>query len=264
MPDALDRLIEHHGPDLVCAALTPLLQADRIARIDEVLAARVASVTAVVEDLYDPHNAAAAIRSVEAMGLQDFHAIEPNQRFSPAGGITLGCHRWIDLHRWPTVTACASALRDQGFAIYATLPGAPFDLETVDVTRPVALMFGNERVGLTAEAVAACDGAVSIAMHGFTQSFNLSVSVALALSRITTRRRAALGAGGDLPPARRAHLRARWFGLKIRGAVGVVERYVSALTQAGVAPDPRPSENTGVSPGSSTATPTVQGSRART
>src|SRR5687768_8111540 len=139
--DDLDQLIERHGPDLVCEALAPLLLPGRMARIDDVLAARLATVTMVVEDVYDPHNAAAAIRSSEALGIQDFHAVEHSQRFAPTEGITLGCHRWIDVHRWPTVTACAGSLRERGFRVYATLPGAPVDLETIDVSQPVALVF---------------------------------------------------------------------------------------------------------------------------
>jgi tRNA (guanosine-2'-O-)-methyltransferase len=242
-PDAIDRLIDQHGPALVCDALTPLLLPERMARIEAVLDARLTTLTTVVEDVYDPHNAAAAIRSSEALGLQEFHAVEPGTRFSPTGGITLGCHKWIDIHRWPVATECIRSLQGRGFRVYATLPGAPDDLETLDVSTPVALAFGNEHGGLTAEAIAACDGAVSIAMYGFTQSFNLSVSVALAQSRLAARRRAHLGAGGDLDPARRDHLRARWYALKIRNAEGVIERHVSGLTQAGVAPDPQSREN---------------------
>jgi tRNA (guanosine-2'-O-)-methyltransferase len=245
-PDELDRLIARHGPERVCEALGPFISPDRIARVESVLDARLTSLTTVVEDVYDPHNAAAAIRTGEAIGLQDFHAVEPGKRFSPASGITMGCHRWIDIHRWSSVASCAASLRERGFRLYATLPDAPVDLETVDVSTPVAIVFGNEHAGLTADAVAACDGAVSIAMHGFTQSFNLSVSVALAVSRLATRRREHIAARGDLDPARRAHLRARWLGLKVRNAVGIIERHVSGGTQAGVAPDPRSRDNDGV------------------
>jgi hypothetical protein len=80
-------------------------------------------------------------------------------------------------------------------------------------------------------------------MHGFTQSFNLSVSVALAASRLTTRRRTHLGVRGDLDEARKDWLRARWYALKIRGAEGIVERHVSGRTQPAVAPDPQPRNN---------------------
>lgn len=241
--DALDRLIDHHGPALVCEALAPLLSDERIARIERVLDARLTTLAPVIEDLYDPHNGAAAIRSSEALGLQEFHAIEPNARFSAVKGITRGCHRWIDLHRWNDVAGCAAALRGRGFRLYATSPAATVDVDTLDVSAPLAIVFGNEKAGISGEVRAACDGTVALPMWGFTESFNLSVSVALVLSRLAARRRAHLGRDGDLDPARRAHLRARWYGLRIRGAIGVVERYVSTGTRPDVAPGTRMPDN---------------------
>ena len=224
MSDAISRIIERCGPDAVCAALEPLLTAERIARIDQVLAARLASVVTVVEDTYDPHNAAATIRTTEALGLGELHVVEAEHRFSIAGGITRGAHCWIEIHRWGSVGAAADALRARGFRVFATLPGAPHTIDDVDVATPIAVAFGNEHAGLSPAAIAACDGALGVPMHGFTESFNLSVTVALAMNRIATRRRAAIGAPGDLADHRRRELRARWFALKIRGAAGILER----------------------------------------
>ena len=224
MTDAIGRIIERHGADAVCEALAPILTAERIRRIDEVLAARLASVVTVVEDTYDPRNAAATIRTTEAIGLGELHVIEPVERFSASGGVTMGAHKWIELVRWPAVAPAVAALHARGFRVYATLPGAPHTVDDVDVTTPVAVVFGNEHAGLTTEAVAACDGAIGVPMYGFTESFNLSVTVALAMTRIAARRRAAIGALGDLEDHRRRELRARWFALKLRGAVGILER----------------------------------------
>ena len=226
--DAITRMIDRHGPEAVCSALAPLLTAERIARIDEVLAARLGSVVTVVEDTYDPHNAAATIRTTEAIGLGELHVIEAAQRFSVAGGVTRGAHRWIELYRWPSIEAAVAALRARGFRVFATLPGAPHTSDDVDVTAPLAVAFGNEHAGLSPAAVAACDGALGVPMFGFTESFNLSVTVALAMSRIAARRRAAIGNPGDLDEHRRRELRARWFALKIRGAIGVLERTLGA------------------------------------
>jgi tRNA (guanosine-2'-O-)-methyltransferase len=222
--DAIERLIDRYGPERVCDALAPMLTAERMARIDQVLAARLGSVVAAVEDTYDPHNAAATLRTCEAIGLQEVHAIEPGERFSAAKGVTRGAHRWLDLHRWPSAEAAAGALRARGFRVYATLPDASIRLDDVAVDGPVAVMFGNEHDGLSEAAIAACDGALTVPMFGFTESFNLSVTVALTIRHLAARRRAHLAASGDLDPARRARLRARWFALKVRGAVGVVER----------------------------------------
>lgn len=224
MADAIDRVIERHGAEAVCAALLPMLTPERVARIDTVLANRLASVVTIVEDTYDPHNAAATIRTTEAIGLHQLHVLEPGERFGIAGGVTRGAHRWIDLVRWKDPVAAVKALQGRGFRVFATLPGAPHSIEDVDVGSPIAVAFGNEHDGLRDETVAACDGALGVPMFGFTESFNLSVTVALAMSRIATRRRAAIGAPGDLPDELRRLLRARWFALKIRGAIGVLER----------------------------------------
>jgi tRNA (guanosine-2'-O-)-methyltransferase len=223
---ALDALIDRHGPAAVCGVLAPMLTAARIARIDEVLAARLASVAAVVEDVYDPHNASAAIRTTEAIGLAELHVIErdPEIRFEPSAGVTKGCHRWIDIVRAAEPADAVAALHARGFAVYATLPGARFDVETVPIDRPVAAMFGNEHAGLSSDAVAACDGAIGVPMFGFTESYNLSVTVALVMTRLAARRRAHLGAIGDLPPETIARLRARWFAIKQQGAVEILLR----------------------------------------
>jgi tRNA (guanosine-2'-O-)-methyltransferase len=222
--DAIERLIDRHGPAAICGALAPMMTAERITRIDAVLAARLQSVAAAVEDTYDPHNAAATIRTCEALGLQDLHVIESQERFSAAKGVTRGAHRWIDLHRWPSAEAGVAGLRAAGFRVFATRPDATSSIEDVDVGSPLAVMFGNEHAGLSEAALRACDGALAVPMQGFTESFNLSVTVALAMSRIAARRRAYIGASGDLDDARRARLRARWFALGIRGVVHVLER----------------------------------------
>ncbi|CAN5918415.1 RNA methyltransferase [soil metagenome] len=201
-----------------------MLTPERVRRIDTVLANRLISVVTMVEDTYDPHNAAATIRTTEAIGLHQLHVIEPGARFSAAGGVTRGSHKWIDLQRWKDPVLAVKTLQARGFKVYATLPGAPHSIEDVDVTTPTAVAFGNEHDGLRDDTVAACDGALGVPMFGFTESFNLSVTVALAMNRLATRRRAVLGAPGDLPPELKSLLRARWFALKIRGAVGILER----------------------------------------
>ena len=227
VPDAIQRSIERYGADAICGALGPMLTQERIARIDSVLAQRLASVVTIVEDTYDPHNAAATIRTTEAIGLQELHVVEPELRFSAAKGVTRGAHKWIDLRRWPRAEDAVAALHARGFRVYATLPGATHSIDDVDVTTPIAVAFGNEHSGLTAEAIAACDGSLGVPMQGFTESFNLSVTVALAMRTIAQRRRAALGVAGDLDDERRRALRARWFALSIRGVVGILERVLS-------------------------------------
>jgi tRNA (guanosine-2'-O-)-methyltransferase len=225
--DAIEKMIDRYGPTAVCAALEPLLTADRIARIDQVIAARLGSVAAAVEDTYDPHNAAATLRTCEALGLQELYVIEPGARFSAAHGVTRGAHRWLDLHRFSDAGEAIAAMKARKFRVYATLPDATDSIEDVAVDTPIAVVFGNEHEGVSPAVIAACDGSLTVPMFGFTESYNLSVTVGLAMSRLAARRRAYIGAQGDLDDERRARLRARWFALRIRAAVNVVDRKLS-------------------------------------
>ncbi len=224
----VDPLIEEFGVQAVLDAVTPLLAESRVQTLEAGLDRKLSSLTVVLENLYDPHNGAAAVRSSEAFGLCDLHTVDGETgTFSVAPDVSVGAHKWIDLHTHKSAEECASALRAQGFVLCATVPGAPMELEDIPVDKPLAIWFGNERDGLSNEAQALCDHRVSIAMYGFSQSFNLSVSVAMFVHRLAAKRRAVLGADGDLSASRREHLRARWRALGIRGLRDVLERSVS-------------------------------------
>src|SRR5688572_18149833 len=122
MPDAVDELVARHGPEVVVAAIAPLLSEERMARIESVLDARLAGLTLVVENLYDPHNGAAAVRSAEAFGLAAVHAVEGTGPFHASPAVTIGCEKWVDLHRHPDVAAARAALA--GMIHVAAVPGA--------------------------------------------------------------------------------------------------------------------------------------------
>ena len=230
MHDAVDELVRRHGPEVVVAALEPLLSEERMARIEAVLDARLAGLTLVVENLYDPHNGAAAVRSAEAFGLVAVHAVEGTGPFHASPAVTIGCEKWIDIHRHRDVAAARAALG--GMIHVAAVPGAGATVDDLPAAQPCAFWLGNEHDGLSREALAACSHRVEIPMFGFTRSFNLSVSAALILARAAERRRAALGTAGDLPAEERARRRARWYAQDIRGAAEIIERHVSKQTRA--------------------------------
>jgi tRNA (guanosine-2'-O-)-methyltransferase len=231
----------NYAPDDVIAALEPHLTPERKARIQAVLAARLVGLTVVLENLHDPHNGAAAIRSLEGFGVGTLHVVESKEPFRYSNTVTQGCEKWVEVHKYRGFDACRAALGARGFKLWAAVPGASTPLEAIDVTTPAALVFGNEHAGLSPEAVAACDGAFTIPMTGFTQSFNLSVSVAVCVHDAARRRREALGDSGDLPGQERARLQAKWYALSMdrRAAQGFIERYVSERPRSGVAPHPR-------------------------
>ncbi|WP_428267604.1 TrmH family RNA methyltransferase [Haliangium sp.] len=223
----VERLLRQYGPDKITSTLRPLLTEDRIERIEAVLAARLSSLTVAIENLHDPHNGAAVVRSAEAAGLSALHVAEPLERFSFSPAVTIGAEKWIRVVRHQGFKSCADTLRESGFTLYAACPGAELSLDEIDLERPAAVVFGNEHEGLTQRAIDACDASFGIPMHGFSQSLNLSVSVAVTVFQLAARRRAVLGRLGDLDEQERAIARARWYALSVRGVKAILERTVS-------------------------------------
>jgi tRNA (guanosine-2'-O-)-methyltransferase len=206
--------------------LAPFVSDARKAKIEAVLAQRLGGLTVVLENHHDPHNGAAALRSVEGFGLTTLHVVEQTEPFRFSSRVSQGCEKWVDIRRHADFDACARGLRAAGFALYAALPpaAATVELDAIDVGRPTALVFGNEHAGLTPAALAACDGAFTIPMQGFTASFNLSVSVALGVFACSRRRRAALGGRGDLDGDALVRERARWYALSVDAAELILAR----------------------------------------
>jgi tRNA (guanosine-2'-O-)-methyltransferase len=216
-----------NDPSSVVRILAPFVSEARQARIEAVLAARLGGLTVAIENLHDPHNGAAALRSVEGFGLCALHVVEQVEPFRFSSKVTQGCEKWVEIARHPDFDACARALHARGFALYAALPPSPGTIPVgdIDVSRPTALVIGNEHAGLTPAALAACDGRFTIPMQGMTASFNLSVSVALSVFDCSRRRRAALGRPGDLNEAEILELRARWYRLSVDAADQILLRY---------------------------------------
>jgi tRNA (guanosine-2'-O-)-methyltransferase len=212
-------------PAAVCARLGPLLLDERRARIDGAAAARLGGLRVVIENLHDPHNGAAVLRSAEAFGIQRVDVIESVEPFRFSSVVTQGCEKWLDVVRHPTLASALAALREGGFRLYAAVPGASATVDDLDFASPAAVMVGNEHDGLSPEACAAADVRFEIPMAGMTRSLNLSVATALIAERAAALRRRALHAPGDLDEAAQLALRARFYAASVRGAAAVVARY---------------------------------------
>ena len=215
-------------PERVVRALTPLTSRARRERLDSVLSHRLATVTVVLENLRDPHNGAAALRTCEAMGLTDVHVVEERETFRSSPKVCLRSDKWINVHHHPTAAGCLDTLLSWGFSCHAALPPelgcatGPGDWPAAD--RPVALVFGNEHYGLSEAAVERCNGRFAIPMQGFMESLNLSVSVAITVVEMTRRRREHLGRTGDLPPEALTRMRAGYYARAVGHAAEVVLR----------------------------------------
>lgn len=213
------------SPETIVAALTPSLAPGRRERLDAVAAGRLAGVVVVLEDLRDPHNGAAVLRSCEAMGIGEVHVIQKEERFRASPKVTQGCDKWLEVVPQTGTRPCLESLKRRGFRLYAAVPGAARSLEELDPLEPACFVMGNEHAGLTPEARAACDAEFAIPLHGFSESLNLSVATALVVYTHSSRRRKALGRPGDLDEQQLTELRARFYARDVRGAVAMVRHY---------------------------------------
>jgi len=183
------------------------MTAERAGRLEEVLAGRTDRLIVVGENLYDPHNFSAILRSAEAFGVQEVQLTGscPSE-LNP--DIAIGAERWLTLSREPDPEACMNALRNRGYAIAAAalVPGAVHPDEW-DPPGRTALFVGNEHEGLSPAVLGGADVALKLPLAGFTRSLNVSVAAALLMSTLLRKR--SFSRRG-LPPERAEALRNEW------------------------------------------------------
>jgi tRNA (guanosine-2'-O-)-methyltransferase len=213
--------------------LAELLRPERLERLRDVLSRRTRYLTVVLEAVDDGHNQAAVLRSAEAFGVQDVTVIEGNKPFAPSKGVTQGSHKWLTLHRQPDIGTAVRTLHAAGYQVYATYLGeGAVPIDDVDLSRPTAILFGNEHSGISEEAVRLADGMFYIPMAGFVQSFNISVAAAITLHVLTRRARAIAGDRYLLSPAEKRALFLQWVLKSLRSQTRVEAR--QRLEAAGV------------------------------
>ena len=164
--------------------------------MDRILNDRTRYITVALENIYQPHNASAVLRSCDCFGVQDVHIIENSYQYELNPHVSLGAAQWLNLHRHNTLenntSDCLINLKNEGYRIVATTPDpSAVSIHDFDVKKgKFAILFGTEKFGLTPEAFAMADEFIRIPMYGFTESFNISVSVSLCLFHFTERIRA--------------------------------------------------------------------------
>lgn len=191
---------------------------------------RMRFVVPVLEDIFQSHNANAVIRSAECFGVQDVHVIEIQNRYAANIGVAKGASEWVDVYKYTNTAECFAALRAQGYLIVATSPHVragtqSYTLNQLPINQKIALIFGTEETGLSDYALQHADAFVTIPMYGFTESFNISVSVALCLYDITTRLRAS-NIAWQLTGDQMLDVRVSWLRRAVRGSVELEERFL--------------------------------------
>jgi len=156
---------------------------ERFVRITNMLDRRQPELTVLLERVHKPHNLAAIVRTADAVGVSDVHATWEDKAMKLAGNKSAtGSQNWVNVHSHDTTADAIQALRDQGMQIIATnLSDTAIDFREVDYTKPTAILLGQEKTGITDEALALADQDVIIPMVGMCQSLNVSVASALIL-----------------------------------------------------------------------------------
>lgn len=156
-------------------------------KIEKVAIHRQLDLTVILENIQDPHNLGAVLRSCDAVGIREIYTVYSDGAYIfkpiPLGKkSTMGTRKWVDVHHFTDLDECMDIVRKRYSRILGAIPvdssSSIFDL---DLCQPTALMFGNEKHGLTGPAIEQCDGFFYIPQVGMVESLNLSVACAVSL-----------------------------------------------------------------------------------
>ncbi|MEA2043418.1 MAG: RNA methyltransferase [Bacteroidota bacterium] len=167
----------------------------RFELFQKVVAERTEYMTVLLEDIYQPQNASAVLRSCDCFGIQNVHIVENKNTYRINPDVALGSSKWLNLHKYNELEnntySAVKALKNKGYRIVATSPHSKDSIpENFDIEKgKFALMFGSEMPGLSDIALENADEFIKIPMYGFTESFNISVSAAIIMNTLSSRMR---------------------------------------------------------------------------
>jgi tRNA (guanosine-2'-O-)-methyltransferase len=180
-----------------------LITEARAEKLKVLAANRQQGLTVILENIYDPHNLGAVLRTCDSVGIAEVYAlytVESPEALKKISGhkSSSGSKKWVDVHIFDEAEACFSAVRKKYDKIYGTHLGADsVGLYDLELDKSVALLFGNEHRGMSEEALALVDGNFIIPQSGLTKSLNISVACAVTLYEAKRQRIEAGMYGGD-------------------------------------------------------------------
>lgn len=212
--------------------LQPYITEHKWQKFDEVLRQRTRYVTVAIEDVYQPHNASAVIRSCDAFGIQDVHIIENSNVYELNPQVSLGTAKWIDMYRYNeeenNTLTCINQLKKKGYRVVATTPHKDdCHIQELDLSQKTALIFGKEKEGLSDIALENADAFVKIPMHGFVESLNISVCAAICLQNISERLRKS-GIAWQLTEDEMLEIKLQWARKVVKHSVVYEKEFLSS------------------------------------
>lgn len=165
---------------------------NRIKKIKRVISARQHSLKIIIENIHDPHNVSAIFRTCDAAGIPKVSLIYNLEPFPKIGKkSSASAFKWIEKEKFKSVKDCYQTIKDDGFKIYASsLSDDAENIYKLDLTKKVAIVFGNEHRGLSDDAIEFADKKFLIPMYGMVQSLNVSVSAAVVIYEALRQRKA--------------------------------------------------------------------------
>ena len=190
----MERIVNREDKKRLLDFLSSYVSENKKQLFDKIIQYRTRHITVVLEDIYQPHNASAVLRSCDCFGIQDVHIIENKNSYEVNPDVALGSSKWLNLIKYneneSNTLVAFNKLREQGYRIVATTPHKNDTLlDDLDIDGKTALVFGTELKGLSDIALENADAFVKIPMYGFTESFNISVSAAIILHHLTEKLR---------------------------------------------------------------------------
>lgn len=170
------------------------MNAERTDKLMAVLNNRQPDLTVILENVFDPHNIAAVMRTCDAVGIQEIFVISTKIPLRKKWGSksSSGAIKWLTVHKFENVADCIAEVRKRYDKIYSThLATNSVGLYELDLTKKVALVFGNESTGCSEEIIALADGNFIIPQMGIIQSLNISVACAVTIYEAHRQKKAA-------------------------------------------------------------------------
>ncbi|WP_281559207.1 tRNA (guanosine(18)-2'-O)-methyltransferase TrmH [Thalassomonas sp. RHCl1] len=155
---------------------------ERHERIKQMLDKRQPDLTVCMEGVHKNHNLAAVVRTCDAIGVSDVHAVWKSEQMRVSGGSAAGSQNWIDVHNYTTTEDAIAELKKQNMQVLVTnLSPTAVDFREVDYTKPTAIILGQEKFGASQTALDLADQDIIIPMVGMVQSLNVSVACSVVL-----------------------------------------------------------------------------------
>jgi len=204
----------------------------RLKLFEEVLNKRTSYITVVLEDIYQPQNASAVLRTCDCFGIQNVHVIENRNSFRVSSQVSLGASKWLTIHKYnkdaDNTPEAVRSLKQNGYRIVATTPGKECGLlKDFDISKgKTAIVFGSELPGISEYLLNNADEFLKIPMVGFTESFNISVSAAIILYDISQKLRKQPDLNWQLTEEEKNAVKLQWLRNSIKKSSLLEQRYM--------------------------------------